>query len=312
MAISPAENYAATDPLKSERVGLLRDDGTVNLFDDTESVRSDGFLRQTYAGDMDERWAVWMETSSRNMFESNWRLFAHEIDGGQPILVAAAEDQRATATEVLPLVGGDPFPRLSQGLVWWWTATEQPDGSFRVRVLAADPAGGGAKEMLPQGYGISPVADGVVAVELTDAPQVETSPQQRGLVLIDVSGALTDLVLVAPGSGGIRAVASDDDIVAIFIGDAVLILNTSGQPLAQIPIPEDRAVWELAVCSGQVAFVPATSGGDGERVFIYDTDTLTLSLIDVPDAGPSVDCSDDRVSWKRLVGRWYSTEIAEW
>lgn len=315
--ISPAENYGHGEFVKSDRVGLLSDDGTVGLFEDTSRIRSDGLPRQTYTGDMDEQWAVWMETSSTNLYESNWRLFAREIDGGQPVLVAAAEEQRATTTAMLPLLEGDPFPRLSNGLVWWWTAYEQPDGTFRPRILAADPTGGDPVEMLPLGGLLSPVAEGVVAVQLmqVDDPDAVRPFQQTGLVLIDTTGEVTDLVRFTPDlaeNWAIRRLDSDRDIVAMVMGSEVLILNTNGKPIAQITIPENLDLWDVAVCAGKVVFTPDTPEG-GDKVMIYDTVTLALAAIDLPRATSGVYCSDQLVAWtsSNLDG-WQAYTIATW
>lgn len=316
VAISPAENYGNAEFVKSTRSGLLSDDGTVDLFQDTSNIRSDGLPRQTYAGDVDEQWAVWMETSSTNMYESNWRLFAREIDGGQPVLIAAAEEQRAAATAMLPLLEGDPFPRLSNGLVWWWTAHEQPDGTFRTRILAADPAGGDPLEMLPLGGRLSPVTDGIVAVQnsVVGDPDAINPLQPTGLVLIDTTGKVTDLVRFTPDledGSGIGSLASDGDIVAMVMGDAVMILDTSGTPIAQIPVPENLDLWEVAVCAGKVVFAPSTAAG-GDKVMIYNTTTRTLAAIDVPKAAPGVYCSDQRIAWTSIDDHWSTYTIATW
>lgn len=310
VTVSPSENFDGPGLKKSGRVGLLSNDGTIDLSADTSGIRSDGLPRQTYAGDIDEQWAVWMETSSEDMYQSNWRLFAQDINGGQPILVAAAEDQRKATTEYLPLVGGDPFPRLSEGLVWWWTAHEQPDGSFQPRILAADPAGGEPKEMLTLGAQLSPVTGGVVAVKLSEADE----HPQTGIVRIDTDGTVTDLVRFTQDTEaqwGASELASSGNIVAMATGDAVLIMDTNAHPIAQIPIPNDHEVWDLDVCAGKVVFTPYLPE-DGDQVLIYDTTTSTLSTIHVPKAETDNYCSDRRVSWTQNENNWTSHIIATW
>jgi hypothetical protein len=310
VTLSPSENFEEAAFVKSNRVGLLRDDGTVDLFADTSNIRPDGRPRQTYAGDINEQWVVWMETSSDNMYESNWRLFAQELDGGKPILVAAAEDQRKATTEFLPLAGGDPFPRLSEGLVWWWTAHEQPDGTFQPRILAADPAGGEPKEMLALSAQLSPVTGGIVAVTLSEA---EDHPQ-TGIVRIDTDGTVTELVRFtqdSEASWGAQRLASSGNIVAMSTGEAVLIMDTSATPIAQIPIPNDREIWDLDVCAGKVVFTPYKPE-ETDQVAVYDTTTNTLQTIHVPRAETDNYCSDQRISWSQNENNWTSNTIAIW
>lgn len=223
-------------------------------------------------------------------------------------------------TEFLPLVQGDPMPRLSEGLVWWWTAHEELDGTFRPRILAADPAGGGSTEVLALGANLSPVTGGIVALQLEVAPSdVELDYLQTGLVLIDTAGTVTDLIRFTEDRDDdwfLRVLASDGDIVALVMRDAVLVLRTDGTPVAQIPIPVgsdglDPQVWDLAVCSGRVVFTPYVAE-ESDTVVIYDTTTQALSTIAAPRAEPDVFCSDQRIAWTQLPEQWQTYTIAEW
>lgn len=67
--------------------------------------------------------------------------------------------------------------------------------------------------------------------------------------------------------------------------DAVLVMDTSAHPIAKIPIPNDREVWDLDVCAGKVVFTPYLPE-DGDQVLIYDTATTTLNTIHVPRPKP--------------------------
>lgn len=319
---SPAENYLK-EFVKSDRIGLFSNDGAVDLFADTSGIASDGKPRQVYAGDLDDHRVVWMETSSTNMYESNWRLFTRDIDGGAATLVAAAEEQRFPTTAQLPLVGGDPFPRLSNGLVWWWTAHEQPAGSFSPRIMAADPAGGEPIEMLPFGTLLSPVTDGVVALQHAqqDATDTDASAEQTGLVLIDVTGKVSDLVTYTSDledDWAVESLASADNIVAVTMGNAVLILDTGGTPIAKIPLPEHAEPSKLAVCAGKVAFAPDTTADSetegANKVVIYDTRTRRLAAMDVENAAPSITCSEHRLAWTFMPpgDGFFTRVIADW
>lgn len=317
---SPAENYTHQKFVKSDRVGLRDSAGRIRLFPDTSKARSDGRPRQIYAGDTDARWWVWMETSSVDLYQSNWRLFAREKDGGEPRLIAAAEDQLVESKGYVPLLEGDPIPRLSEGLVWWWTATESPDGSFHPRILAVDPAGGEPREMLPLGGRLAPVKGGVVAVRLrrADGPDAEREFMDTGLVLIDTAGGVRDLIRYSPTWEAeqpwfLTALAADGDIVALSIGETVWVIRTDGTPVARIPVPGDRDVQELAVCGGKVAFAPYSDLSGGDKVMIFDTSTKDLSEIDAPHAQPDVMCTKDRLLWAQILdGRRKTYTIAQW
>lgn len=322
VSFDPSENRNSEEIVKSGRVGLLYDNQSSKLFDSTAHIRSDGLARQTYAGDIDDDWAVWMETSSTDLSQSNWRLFSQRLAGGTPRLVAAAEDQLSSGASEVPLLGGDPVPKLSAGLVWWWTATQQPDGTFGVRVLAADPAGGEPKEMLAPGYYVSPIDGGVVAVQLennTPDSHTETNFDEVGVVRIDTSGHVTDVIRYSAANAedeegvGVSELASGGDVVAALIQDDIIIVRANGAPIARIPTPLNTEVGELAVCSGKVAFTPTSMGSEGDKVFIFDTATSTLSAMKAPHAYSSVMCSDTRLAWGQLEEPNYiTTHVSKW
>nr|WP_159087499.1 hypothetical protein [Tessaracoccus timonensis] len=322
VSFDPSENRDSEEIVKSGRVGLLYDNQSSKLFDSTAHIRSDGLARQTYAGDIDDNWAVWMETSSTDLSQSNWRLFSQRISGGTPRLVAAAEDQLSSGASEVPLLGGDPVPKLSAGLVWWWTATQQQDGTFGVRVLAADPARGEPKEMLASGYYVSPIDGGIVAVQLEHTPESHngTNYKEVGVVRIDGSGRVTNVIRYSTTEAeeeeegvGVSELASGGDVVAALIQDNIIIVRANGAPIARIPLPLNTEVGELAVCSGKVAFIPTAMGGEGDKVFIFDTATGTLSAMKAPHAYSSVMCSKTRLAWGQLEEPDYiTTHVSKW
>ncbi|WP_297742424.1 hypothetical protein [uncultured Tessaracoccus sp.] len=322
VSFDPSENRDSEEIVKSGRVGLLYDNQSSKLFDSTAHIRSDGLARQTYAGDIDDNWAVWMETSSTDLSQSNWRLFSQRLSGGTPRLVAAAEDQLSFGASEVPLLGGDPVPKLSAGLVWWWTATQQQDGTFGVRVLAADPAGGEPKEMLPSGYYVSPIDGGVVAVQLEHTPESHngTNYKEVGVVRIDGSGRVTNVIRYSTTKAeeeeegvGVSELASGGDVVAALIQDNIIIVRANGAPIARIPLPLNTEVGDLAVCSGKVAFAPTPMGSEGDKVFIFDTATSTLTAMKAPHAYSAVMCSKTRLAWGQLEEPDYiTTHVSKW
>lgn len=317
----PVENYSGEGMIKSGGIGFRTDDGELSLFDSTEHVASDGRPRGIIGADLDDDWAVWSESSSTDLYQSNWRVFSQRRGGGAPRLLAVAEDQRSANWETSPIVSGDSLPILSAGLVWWHTARERPDGIFRPRVVAVPPDGGDVKVMLDMASTPTPVTGGVVATQVVDDPGVPVDERayayhETGLVLIDASGAVTDLLRYSEDvdAGRLaRNVASDGDTVAFVMGDDVLVMRIDGTPVARIPgpAPEGREFTDLAVCDGKVLFTPYNADIGGDTVVIYDSVSGALKTIDAPDAFPWVYCSDERVGWTQAPDGWGIVTIAE-
>ncbi|MFT3887865.1 MAG: hypothetical protein QM713_06850 [Arachnia sp.] len=325
--LSPPENYANKGFVKSDQIGLLDDNGSFRPLGTTAHIQSDGLPRQTYAGDVDDEWATWIETSSTDLYQSNWRVFAQRRDGsGSPQLLAAADEQRSALTPRLPLLQGDPRVRLSEGLAWWHTTYEQPDGTFRTRVLAAPVEGGEATPMLDLAAQPSPVTGGTVAIQLAEATatnhtgpeEVEDWTPQTGLTLIDASGTTRTLATFTENYDAdwfIRHLASDGDIVALSINDGVLVLRTDGTPIAHLRVrtgTSERRVIDMGVCNGKVVFTPYVDLEGAESVVIYDANKDALKTIQPEHAYADVYCSTERVAWTQSPDGSLVTTIAEW
>ena len=165
--------------------------------------------------------------------------------------------------------------------MWWWTAHEQPDGTFQPRILAADPAGGEPKEMLALSAQLSPVTGGIVAVTLSEA---EDHPQ-TGIVRIDTDGTVTELVRFtqdSEASWGAQRLASSGNIVAISTGEAVLIMDTSATPIAQIP-SRTTAKYGTSMSAQARSSSPHTNPRKQTK-WPSTTTTNTLQTIHVPRA----------------------------
>lgn len=263
---------------------------------------------------------MWVETVSIQIFDRQWRVFAQRREGGEPRLIAAAEDYDVSGA---PVLTQSPRPRLSEGLVWWDAPSKQPDGSYLPGILAAPLDGGKATLMLDLVAAASPVDGGVVALRIekgavtgNDDEEDQNPYRQAGLVLIDATGKPTELAGFAEDDEGpVSQLASDGDVVVVVTGADVLVIRTDGTPIVRLPVPptsEQHRVQDLVVCVGKVVFTPYDDETGGDAVVIYDTVTGALKTIDAPGAYSSVYCSAERVAWTQLVDDRIVTTIAEW
>ncbi|MCB7138210.1 hypothetical protein [Cellulosimicrobium marinum] len=308
VSLMPEGAYGGGEELlESSQVGFLDDDGSFTGLSSTVAVADDGSARQTSAGDLDDRWAVWAETSSVDAFTSNWRVFAVDRAEGAPRLLGRAEDHHPGTR--LPLAVGDPEPVLSGGRVWWHTAYEREDGSFRTRVLSASPDGSRTDVALDLASQPRPVHGGVVALAMHDTTvdgaqegwEIQDPRRAVGVVRVDATGDVHDVVRfgdVTDDEWFVRELAAGQDLVAITMASDVYVLRTDGSPVVRIPLDRGQRPAGLAVCGGRVVLGsvdPTTNEGDS--MLILDAADGSLTSVDAPGSWGDMTCSDDRLAW---------------
>lgn len=300
---------AGTNTLvKSGTVGIVDGSG-VRAFGSTADLVAGDSARQTYVGDVDDEWATWMETPTVHIINSHWRIFAQDLSGGTPVLLARSDD----ALSELPMHGGEPEPVVSAGRVWWHTAYTGGDGTSRPRVVSVPADGGDVRIEQELATTPRPIAGGVVAIKRND--EAGRANRELGILRIDTAGASEDLVAFATATDDdwfVRDLAADGDLVALSMSSGLYILRTDGTPLAQVTFPSDAVVEGVEACSGRVVFtVPDSTSGLSHLQYVYDSASNELVAIKTPhNSGPTY-CSADRIAWTQFVDAEDETVITE-
>lgn len=292
-------------------VNLWTDSGLEPVGDTTALVPGDPH-RQVISGAFVSETVTWKETASTDMFQSDWRMFRRDIDGGEVEVLARSEQVHPEGR--LPRAVGGPMLAPFGDRVAWHTTYAREDGTLRTKLVSVPATGGELRDeadlvAMPEG-----VDDGWVVLRMIDQTvagaeegwEIQDANTVASIDLIEPGGSARPLVVfprgtsgntwgiaeIAAGGGDVYAwVASDGEVyTASLDGETVVRLR---QADGLQPVPHS-----LAVCDERVIWSAAgTEDGAGSATYLFDpADGQVTRLPSGSSVGDNV-CGGSYIAW---------------
>lgn len=281
-------------------------------FQNTDSLAGNDGYRQAYAGNLSDRYFVWAETESTNIFESSWRIFTYSFESQESALLSKAED--FSPTEQLPILSDDTKPIVKGDFVYWHTSFLADGSSNFKNGVYSMPANGSEEPNQLTVDAILPAAlsEGIVVTNTSTAPVDDTPddsegtrPILTGVSIVSDSGAVEQLISVAPSAVNpeFAAPATGANNHIILSYDAqTLIVNVTNKEVIAFDEPVGSILTSVQQCGNVSTWAYLNrETGVTEGQYFYDNETGTLSQIQLNNLYGSTLCN----------GEWFATSTLE-
>lgn len=241
---------------------------------------ADGVNRQSAHHDAHGDALAWMETTSVDLVDLDWRIVTSQ-PGGEAHVVADWSD---ITSESPPLVGAEVVPSLGDGWVAWNAPVPvEGEGSFgsgmRQSVMVAEVDGANRRTL--DLWAATHTADGrslYVAVDALHGPGAPPGMYQIVRVMPGSSDVASPVVTGPMAEGAsVSAVAADGDALAWVVvppSGPALLYAQEGDRRVVLPFPGAGGSAALSVSDGRIGWGDG-SGGEGTQ-YLLDLRTSTL------------------------------------
>lgn len=287
-------------------VSLWADDGLESLGSTEELIPGDPH-RQVLDAQFVNDSVVWQETSSTDLFVSDWRMFRHDLDGGAPQLVARSEQVFPAGS--LPMAVGRPVLAAVGNRVGWHTTYEREDGTLRTKVVSVPAAGGELRTESEIAAMPAGAADGWVTLRMIDETvegaeggwEIQAPRRASGIDLIEPGGDVVPLITFPGGTDdnwAVAKIAADEHAYAWVAPGEVYVATIGSDTRHRLHHSPDVTVdpHSLSVCGQRVLWV-TVSGESIAAIYVFDLESGQISTLPANNPVASVACGGDYVSW---------------
>lgn len=269
---------------------------------------TDGVVRQIVHLDAEGQRLAWMETTSVDLYDLDWRIVT-SLPGGEAHVVADWSDITAQSP---PLVGAEVVPSIGDGWVAWNAPVPvEGEGSFgsgmRQAIMVADLDGADLRTL--DLWSATHAASGgslYVAVDPLHDPEAPPATYQ----IVQVSPSSSDTpspVITGEMEEGARvsAVAADGDALAWIVSgppdssEPALLYAQDGDHRVVLEIPDPRGSTPLSLSDGRVGWGDGSAGEGTE--YLLDIRDSTLLTLGTSPGRSQVTVAGDFVAWAQVA-----------
>lgn len=294
------------------RIGAWTEDG-VDVFPSAAEIFADEVPRQSGSGVITKDYFVWEETTSANLYESSWRVFARPRSGGPVTMLARSEQM--FPEEYNPHVAGWYKLVGTDDRVAWHTAYRRADRTIRTAVVSVDPAAGDLR--VEEKLATLPAASdaGWVVMRLEDVSiahadpewQIQDPSRMAGIDLITPTGEIRPLVNLDLHEGEstyISDLAAGGRVFAWVLDDVIYVGSIDGDVYYRIDAHPDS--WTLEVCGDRVHWTHGLNDPLGDQgpvtMMVFDPATAQIGTIETEYGSTFVSaCAGEYASWTETI-----------
>ncbi|MFU8876007.1 hypothetical protein [Micromonospora sp. SL4-19] len=280
------------------RVGLYTGDGVREL-----SAPSRGAARQAIYADADERTVAWMETTSTDMYQMDWRVYGFDRHTARTVLLG--DSAAVSKGKRMPIPPGMSMLSVGAGRVYWTTAVPTTgQREFGAQIMGRALTGGRAPEVVAERAKL-PAAAGTVLYYVRSEDVSPGFPAGR-YEIRKVAGGRDDVVASGPlaPEQQVTALTAEPGRVSWIVSApeppaSLYVLDPAAGQAIQVALGDDGRSMMLSSSPRYVCWSNGSGGGDaGQYALDLQTDRL-WRLGEAPGLS-MVYAAGDYVAWSKL------------
>ncbi|MEU7981276.1 hypothetical protein AB0B63_22440 [Micromonospora sp. NPDC049081] len=264
-----------------------------------------GAARQAIYGDADERTVAWLETTSTDMYQMDWRVYGFDRAAGRTVLLG--DSAAVSKGRKMPIPPGSSMLSVGTDRVYWTTAvptTGQPE--FGAQVLGRSVTGSRAAEVVAERAKL-PAAAGSDLYYVRSADVSPGFPADR-YEIRKVTGGRDDLLTTGPlaKEQQVTALTAEPGRVAWIVSApapepnaSLFVLDTATGDATEVTLGDDGTSMTLSSSPRYVCWSNGSGGGDAGQ-YALDVRTQRLWRLGEAPGLSLVFAAGDYLAWSKL------------